>query len=210
MLDTTLRDGSQASGISLTVEDKIKIALALDDLGVDYIEAGWPGSNPKDAEFFNVIKRYSLSHAKIAAFGSTRKKNSKVYEDENVKAILKADVDFAVIFGKSWSLHVYEILHASKEENLEMIYDTINYLKSHGIKVIFDAEHFYQGYKEDPEYSLETLRTAEEAGAQTIVLCDTNGGTTPLEVYEITRKVVSIVKIPVGLHMHNDIGCAVA
>ncbi|MEM4794784.1 MAG: citramalate synthase [Ignisphaera sp.] len=209
-MDTTLRDGSQASGISLTVEDKIKIALALDDLGVDYIEAGWPGSNPKDAEFFNVIKRYSLSHAKIAAFGSTRKKNSKVYEDENVKAILKADVDFAVIFGKSWSLHVYEILHASKEENLEMIYDTINYLKSHGIKVIFDAEHFYQGYKEDPEYSLETLRTAEGAGAQTVVLCDTNGGTTPLEVYEITRKVVSIVKIPVGLHMHNDIGCAVA
>jgi len=211
ILDTTLRDGAQAAGISFTLEDKIRIVLLLDELGVDYIEAGWPGSNPKDEEFFKEIKKYGLSNAKIVAFGSTRKKNSIVSLDENVNAIIKADVDVAVIFGKAWSLHVLEILRTSKEENLNMIYDTIEYLRKHGIRVIFDAEHFYQGYKEDPKYALQVLKVAEEAGAYAIVLCDTNGGTLPNEVYEITRYVVKTTKKSiVGLHMHNDIGCAVA
>ncbi|ADM28362.1 2-isopropylmalate synthase [Ignisphaera aggregans DSM 17230] len=211
ILDTTLRDGAQAAGVSFTLEDKIRITLLLDELGVDYIEAGWPGSNPKDEEFFKEIKKYGLSNAKIAAFGSTRRKNSIVSLDENVNAIIKADVDVAVIFGKAWTLHVLEILRTSKEENLNMIYDTIDYLRKHGIRVIFDAEHFYQGYKEDPEYALHVVRVAEEAGAHAIVLCDTNGGTLPNEVYEITRSVVNTTKKSiVGLHMHNDIGCAVA
>lgn len=210
MLDTTLRDGSQAAGVNLALEDKIRIALLLDELGVDYIEAGWPASNPKDAEFFSIIKRYGLSHAKIAAFGSTRRKGVKVYEDENVKAILNADVDVAVIFGKAWDLHVTEILNTTLEENLNMIYDTIDYLKKHGLRVIFDAEHFYQGYNENPKYALEVIKTAEAAGAHVVVLCDTNGGTLPMEVYEITKHVVSEVKTLIGLHMHNDIGCAVA
>ncbi len=210
VLDTTLRDGSQATGVSFTLEDKIRIALLLDELGVDYIEAGWPGSNPKDEEFFKEIKKYSLSNAKIAAFGSTRRKNVSVSLDENVNAIIRADVDVAIVFGKAWSLHVLEILRTSKEENLNMIYDTIEYLRKHGIRVIFDAEHFYQGYKEDPEYALQVLKTAEDAGVYALVLCDTNGGTLPNDVYEITRHVTKMTKSIVGLHMHNDIGCAVA
>lgn len=210
MLDTTLRDGTQAVGVALSLEDKIRLVLLLDGLGVNYIEAGWPASNPKDTEFFNAIKRYGLSSAKIAAFGSTRRKNVKVYEDENVKAILKADVDVAVIFGKAWTLHITEVLHTTMEENLEMIYDTISYLRSHGLTVIFDAEHFYQGYKDSPEYAMSVVKVAEEAGAHAVVLCDTNGGTTPMEVFEITKNVVSKAKAIIGVHMHNDIGCAVA
>ena len=210
VLDTTLRDGVQAAEVSLTLEDKIRIALLLDELGVDYIEGGWPGSNPKDMEFFKLIKNYSLSHAKIAAFGSTRRKDAKVYEDKNLDAILKSDVDVAVVFGKAWVLHVEQVLRVSKEENLEMIYDTVSYLKSHGLKVIFDAEHFYQGFKEDPDYAAQVLKVAEEAGASVVVLCDTNGDAFPWEVYEITKKVVSTARTVVGLHMHNDMGCAVA
>ncbi|MBP1357489.1 MAG: citramalate synthase [Sulfolobus sp.] len=210
ILDTTLRDGAQGANVSFTLNDKIRIALALDELGVDYIEGGWPGSNPKDEEFFKIIKEYTLTRAKIAAFGSTRKKDSKVYEDPNVQSILKADVSVAVIFGKSWTLHVSEVLKTTMEENLEMIYDTISYLKSHGMKVIFDAEHFYQGYKDNPDYALEVAKTAERAGADVVVLADTNGGTLPFEIFEITRNVVDKLKVKVGLHMHNDTGCAVA
>lgn len=210
VLDTTLRDGAQGANISFTLNDKVKIALALDDLGVDYIEGGWPGSNPKDEEFFKVIKDYTLSRSKIAAFGSTRRRDLKVYEDPSVNSIIKSDVKVAVIFGKSWTLHVTEVLKASLEENLEMIYDTISYLKSHGMEVIFDSEHFYQGYKENPEYALKVVKTAESAGAEVIVLADTNGGTLPFEIYEITKEVASKVKTKIGLHMHNDTGCAVA
>ena len=210
MLDTTLRDGAQAAGVSLSVEDKIRIALALDDLGFDYIEGGWPGSNPKDEEFFKEIKKYGLKNSRIAAFGSTRRKDVPVSQDKSVEAIIKADVDTAVIFGKSWTLHVFEVLKASKEENLDMIYDTIDYLRRHGIEVIFDAEHFFQGFKEDPEYAMNVLKVAEEAGARVLVLADTNGGMMPWDVYEIVKHVVKNVKTVVGVHMHNDSGCAVA
>ncbi|MEM1644699.1 MAG: citramalate synthase [Ignisphaera sp.] len=210
VLDTTLRDGAQAGRVSFSIEDKIKIALALDEIGVDYIEAGWPGSNPKDLEFFKAIKNYSLSYAKVTAFGSTRRKDVKVYEDKSVDAILKSDVEVAVIFGKSCVSHVHEVLRVSKEENLAMIYDTLSYLRDHGIKVIFDAEHFYQGFKEDSEYALNVVQTAVEAGANVVVLCDTKGDTLPWEVYEITKNVVQKVKAVVGVHMHNDIGCATA
>ncbi|WP_069807265.1 citramalate synthase [Vulcanisaeta thermophila] len=210
VLDTTLRDGAQTTGVSFTLNDKIRIALALDELGVDYIEGGWPGSNPKDAEFFKAMKNHSLSHSKLAVFGSTRRKGVRVEEDQNVRAILDSGVDVAVIVGKSWTLHVTEVLRTTLEENLEMIYDTIRYLRDHGLRVIFDAEHFYQGFRENPDYAMRVVKTAEEAGAEVVVLADTNGAMLPHEVHEITARMVREVKVKVGLHMHNDSGCAVA
>jgi len=205
-----LRDGTQAAGVSLSIEDKIRIAIALDDLGIDYIEGGWPGSNPKDSEFFKEIKRYGLAYSKVVAFGSTRRKDLRVDNDPNIYAIIKADVDVAVLFGKAWTLHVRDILRAPEDVNLNMIYESIDYLKSHGIEVLFDAEHFYQGFKDDPEYALEVIMTAEQAGASAVILADTTGSTTPMEIYDITRRVSNHVKVKIGLHMHNDIGCAVA
>ncbi|GAB6943408.1 citramalate synthase [Vulcanisaeta sp. JCM 14467] len=198
------------TGISFTLNDKVRIALMLDDLGVDYIEGGWPGSNPKDAEFFRVMRNYSLSHAKLAAFGMTRRKDVNTKDDPNLAAILDSGVGVAVLVGKSWILHVREVLRVSPEDNLDMVYDSIRYLRDHGLKVIFDAEHFYQGFKEDPDYALKVVKTAEEAGADTVVLADTNGAMLPHEVYEITGKVVKELKTVVGVHMHNDSGCAVA
>jgi len=192
VLDTTLRDGSQMYSVSFTLNDKVRIALLLDELGVDYIEGGWPGSNPKDEEFFKEMKKYSLSRAKLAAFGSTRRGDTLVDKDANMDMIIKSEVDVAVIFGKSWVLHVDKVLRVSREKNLEMIYDSVRYLKEHGFKVIYDAEHFYQGFKENREYALKTIRTAEEAGADVIVLADTNGGTPPLEVYRATEEAVKI------------------
>jgi len=210
VLDTTLRDGAQTANISFTLNDKIRIALLLDELGIDYIEGGWPGSNPKDEEFFKEIKKYSLTKAKVAAFGSTRRKEFPAKEDPSLNAIIKSDVEVAVLFGKSWTLHVTDVLKIGLKENLDLVYDSISYLKSHGLKVIFDAEHFYQGYKEDKEYALSVLKTAKDAGADVLVLADTNGGSLPHEVYAITADVVKNVKTKVGLHMHNDSGCAVA
>jgi len=166
ILDTTLRDGSQGVGVSFTLRDKLRIVELLDELGVDYIEGGWPGSNPKDEEFFREVKNLKLTNAKIAAFGSTRKRETKVDVDPNLTAIVNADVDVAVIFGKAWTLHVTEVLRATKEENLDMVYDSVEYLRSHGMKVIFDAEHFYQGYFEDRDYALKVVTTAQEAGAR--------------------------------------------
>ncbi|MFP3237291.1 MAG: citramalate synthase, partial [Vulcanisaeta sp.] len=192
------------------MNDKVKIALLLDDLGVDYIEGGWPGSNPKDAEFFRVMRDYSLGHAKLVAFGMTRRKGISTRNDLNLAAILDTGVDVAVIVGKSWILHVREVLRVSPSDNLEMIYDSIKYLRDHGLRVIFDAEHFYQGFREDPEYALRVVKTAEEAGAEVVVLADTNGAMLPMDVYEITSKVVRELKVKVGVHMHNDSGCAVA
>ncbi len=210
VLDTTLRDGAQATGVSFTLNDKVKIALLLDELGVDYIEGGWPGSNPKDAEFFRVMRDYRLSHARLAAFGMTRRKGISAKDDPNLNAIIDSEVEVAVIVGKAWILHVKEVLKTTPEENLDMIYDSIRYLKEHGLKVIFDAEHFYQGYMEDPDYALKVLKTAEEAGAEVLVLADTNGVLLPHEAYEVTSKVANNVKARIGVHMHNDGGCAVA
>jgi len=210
VLDTTLRDGAQGVGVSFTLNDKLRIAELLDILGVDYIEGGWPSSNPKDKEFFKKAKELSLSHSKLAAFGSTRKKGVKPHEDQNLQAIIESDVEVGVIFGKCWTLHVERVLNVSKEENLEMIRDSVEYLRAHGLKVIFDAEHFYQGHLHDPEYALSALKAAYDAGAHTIVLADTNGAMLPHQVYEITKKVVQSLNARIGLHMHNDSGCAVA
>ena len=210
IFDSTLRDGAQGHGISFSLEDKIKIVNVLDDLGIDYIEAGNPGSNPKDMEFFRRIKDLKLKNSKIVAFGSTRKSNIKVEEDKNLHNLLEAGTDIVVVFGKAWDFQVTDILKTSLDENLNMIKDTVEYLVSKGKEVIFDAEHFYDGYKENSDYSLATLKAASDAGASTVVLCDTNGGTLPSEIQTITEDVVSRVNINVGIHCHNDIGMAVA
>jgi len=209
-LDTTLRDGMQSEKISFTVEDKLKIVKYLDELGVDYIEAGNPGSNIKDAELFDRIKKYPLSHSQLVAFGSTRKVGIKPEEDDNLNKLLSAGTKTIVIFGKAWALHVDEVLCTTPEENLAMIRDSIEYLKSKDRNVIFDAEHFFDGYKNNPEYALEVLKTAQNAGAESVVLCDTNGGTFPLEIYNITKYIVSELSANVGIHMHNDSGMAVS
>lgn len=210
IFDSTLRDGAQGQGISFSLEDKVKIVKALDDIGIDYIEAGNPCSNPKDMEFFRIIKGFDLVNSKLVAFGSTRKPDTKVVDDENIKSLINAETKVVSIFGKSWSFQVIEILKTSLEENLSMIRDTIKYLKSKDKEVIFDAEHFFDGFKEDKEYSLSTLRVAKEAGAKVLVLCDTNGGTLPSEIKCISEEVVNLLGENIGIHCHNDIGMAVA
>lgn len=210
ILDSTLRDGAQGEGISFSVSDKINIVKALDNLGVDYIEAGNPFSNPKDIEFFKKLNDVKLKHSRIAAFGSTRRRDVAASEDANVISLLGSGAPVVVIFGKSWDFHVTEIIRASLDENINMISDTVGYLKSNGKEVIYDAEHFFDGYKANPEYALKTLKAAETAGADSICLCDTNGGCFTDEIAEITRKVVSGLKVPVGIHTHNDSEMAVA
>jgi 2-isopropylmalate synthase len=208
--DTTLRDGAQGMRVTFSLQDKISLTLRLDEFGIPFIEGGWPFSNPKDEEYFKAIRDYPLRQAKVVAFGSTRRKGARPEEDENLNAIVKCDVDYAALVGKSWILHVKEVLRVKPEENLDMVYDSISYLRDHGIKVIFDAEHFYDGYKDDPEYAVKVLEVAREAGAERIVLCDTNGGTLTHEFYEITRKVCEKFGNCVGVHCHNDSGLAVA
>lgn len=210
IFDSTLRDGAQAEGISFSVEDKIKVVKALDELGIGYIEAGNPGSNPKDLEFFERIKDVKLKYTKIAAFGSTRRRNVTAENDSNVQALLGADTQVVAIFGKSWDFHVTDIINAGLEENLEMIRDTVAYLKKQGKEVVFDAEHFFDGYKNNPAYAVETLKAACMGGADCLCLCDTNGGAFPQEVYEITKKVVDTFDVKIGVHCHNDCGMAVA
>lgn len=210
IFDSTLRDGAQAEGVSFSVEDKIKIVRAIDELGIGYVEAGNPGSNPKDLEFFERIKSIELKNTKVAAFGSTRRRGISPSEDGNVQALLGAGVNTVAIFGKSWDFHVTDIINATLQENLEMIYDTISYLKDNGKEVVFDAEHFFDGYKNNPEYAMKTLDSAVQAGADCLCLCDTNGGTFPDEIYEITKKVVDRFDAIVGIHAHNDCGMAVA
>lgn len=210
ILDTTLRDGAQTRGVTFTLRDKLNIVERLDELGIDIIEAGWPGSNPKDEEFFKSIKGISLKNSKIAAFGSTRRKDLRVDEDPSLDAILKSEVEVAVIFGKSWTLHVRDVLKCTPEENLQMIIETIEYLRGHGIDVIFDAEHFYDGFKDDKEYAIEVIKSACDANARTVVLCDTNGGSLVNEVERITSFVKGFVSCPLGIHAHNDSGLAVA
>jgi len=210
ILDSTLRDGAQAQGISYTVEDKLKIVKKLDSLGVTYIEAGNPGSNPKDLEFFERAGKMELKHAKLIAFGSTRRVGLHVEEDANVRSLLRAGTDAVVIFGKSWDFQVTDILKTSLEENLRMIYDTVRYFKDQGKEVVYDAEHFFDGYFSDPSYAINTLKAAADAGADSLCLCDTKGGCLPMDVFEITSRVVSQFSIPIGIHTHNDMGMAVA
>ncbi len=210
IFDSTLRDGAQAEGISFSVSDKIKIAKALDNLGIDYVEAGNPGSNKKDLEFFKEAKNIKFNHTKLVAFGSTRRCNISPSEDANLNALLEAGTEYVCIFGKSSLFHVENIINTTKEENLEMISDSIVYLKNNNRKVFFDAEHFFDGYKSNRDYAILSLVTAEKAGADEIILCDTNGGTFPDEMIDILKDVMSNVKVPVGIHAHNDCGMAIS
>ncbi|MEO2082670.1 MAG: citramalate synthase [Desulfurobacteriaceae bacterium] len=207
--DTTLRDGAQTRGVSFSLEDKLRITQALDDLGVHYIEGGWPGSNPKDLAYFELVRGLDLKSSKIVAFSSTRRKGTKVEEDPNIQQLIKTEVPAVTVFGKSWDLHVTQGLGINLEENLELIYDTIYYLKKYFDEVFFDAEHFFDGYKNNPEYALKTLQVAEEAGTDCLVLCDTNGGTLWYETEEIIDAVKEKVKAPFGIHAHNDSDMAV-
>lgn len=211
MFDSTLRDGAQSEGVSFSVSDKLQIIKALDDIGVAYIEAGNPGSNPKDLEFFEKAAEIELKNAKLCAFGSTRRKNLSVEEDENVLSLLKANTDTIVIFGKSWDLHVKEILRTDLETNLALVFDTVEFFKKRGKELIFDAEHFFDGYKANAQCAMDVLKAADDAGADALCLCDTNGGCTPDEIYQITEEVVKAFPgRQIGIHCHNDAGCAVA
>ncbi len=209
--DTTLRDGTQCEGISLSVAAKLRLAEKMDSFGIDFIEGGWPGSNPRDMAFFEQVQNLNLKHAKITAFGSTRRANIKVEDDNQIALLLQARTPYVTIFGKTWLLHVTEVIKTTPEENLKMIEESIAYLKSNGVKVIYDAEHYFDGYKDNPEYALETLRAAVRGGAEFVCLCDTNGGTMISEAAEIVKVAVNTVKdIPVGVHCHNDSGLGVA
>ena len=210
IFDSTLRDGAQAEGISFSVTDKIKIAKALDELGISFIEAGNPGSNQKDLEFFKEAQNISFRHSKLVAFGSTRRALSNASSDANLLALLEANTEYVCIFGKSSDFHVEKIIGTTKEENLKMIYDTISFLKEKGKKVFYDAEHFFDGYKSNPDYAIETLKMACSAGAECIILCDTNGGIFPAELEEILNVVKKNVSCELGIHTHNDGGMAVA
>ncbi|MBU0672693.1 MAG: citramalate synthase [Candidatus Margulisbacteria bacterium] len=210
LFDTTLRDGAQTEGISFSLEDKLKIAKLLDELGIHYIEGGWPGSNPKDIEFFKAIKDVKLKNAKIVAFSSTRRPKVKIEEDLNIATLLAADTPAVAIFGKCWDFHVTDALKTTLEENLAMIKDTVAYAKQAGKEVIFDAEHFFDGYKANKSYALKCLKTAEAAGADVLCLCDTNGGSLSYEVQKIIKEVKRKVRKPLGIHAHNDSECAVS
>jgi 2-isopropylmalate synthase len=211
LYDTTLRDGTQGEGFQLSGLDKLRIAQRLDAFGVDYIEGGWPGSNPKDIEFFREAKKLKLHHAKLAAFGSTRRADTAVENDPQVRLLLEAETPVVTIFGKSWDLQVTEVLRTTIEENQAMIRDTVAHLVKHGREVIYDAEHFFDGYKDSPAHALATLQAAADGGAQCLVLCDTNGGTLPAEIVEICQAVKNhLPQTPFGIHTHNDCELAVA
>ena len=208
--DTTLRDGSQGEGINFSVADKLRIAERLDAFGVHYIEGGWPGSNPKDIEFFQQVRRKEFKNAKVAAFGSTRRKNVAVEKDDQVQLLIAAETPVITIFGKTWMLHVKEVLNTTPEENLAMIGETVRFLKEKGKIVVYDAEHAFDGYKDNPEYAMSTWEAAEKAGAELVVLCDTNGGSLPGEVQKIVEAARAKLKCRIGIHTHNDAGLGVA
>lgn len=210
LYDTTLRDGTQREGLTLSVEDKLRICQRLDDLGVRYIEGGWPGSNPKDVEFFQRARLLKLETAVISAFGSTRRKDVAASDDVNLAALLETGCEALCIFGKSWDIHVTETLRATLEENVEMVADSVRFLKEAGRTVFFDAEHFFDGYLRNADYALEVCKAAAEAGADAIVLCDTNGGTMPQDVARITAEMRAALDVAIGIHAHNDAGCGVA
>jgi len=208
--DTTLRDGTQGEGVNFSMEDKVRIAKRLDQFGVHYIEGGWPGSNPKDVRFFQEMQGITLRNAKLAAFGSNRKPNTPAAADPNLKRLVEARTPVTTIYGKSWDFQVKEALNTTLEENLAMIADSVAFLLPSFEEVIYDAEHFFDGFKSNKEYALKSLLAAEAAGAKCLVLCDTNGGTMPYDLVEIIREVKKRVKAPLGIHVHNDGDCAVA
>lgn len=208
--DTTLRDGSQGEGINFSVTDKLRLAERLEAFGVHFIEGGWPGSNPKDIEFFEQAKKRRFKNARLAAFGSTRRKGVAVEQDDQVLLLLAAQTPVVTIFGKTWLLHVKEVLKTTPDENLAMIGDTIRFLKDQGRYVIYDAEHALDGFKDDPEYALATWRAAQEAGADNVTLCDTNGGSLPSEIIRAIEAMRKNLTVPIGIHTHNDIGLGVA
>lgn len=211
LFDTTLRDGTQGEHVTLSVRDKVRIAQRLDRFGIDVIEGGWPGSNPKDHEFFETAADLELVHAKICAFGSTRRAHNSPDADPNLQAMLAARTPVVSLFGKSWLLHVIKALCVDREQNLDMIASSVGWLRENDRRVIYDAEHFFDGYKDDRTYALQTLRAAADAGADVLVLCDTNGGTMPIEVGQIVADVCSAFDgHDIGIHAHNDSGCAVA
>ena len=209
--DTTLRDGMQAEGVSFSLADKLLITRRLDDFGMDYIEGGYPMSNPKEEEFFKQVKELGLKTAKIVAFGSTRRAKNKVTDDENLQALLACGAPAITLVGKTWDMHVTDVLKTTLDKNLLMCSESVKYIKDNGKEVIFDAEHFYDGYKANPEYAMKVLTAAAEAGADCLALCETNGGNLPHEVYEMTQKVCqAFPTVSVGVHAHNDSDCAVA
>ena len=210
IFDTTLRDGAQRADISFSVNDKLQMIERFDDIGIDYIEVGFPASNPKEMELFEKLKGRKFEYSKIIAFGMTRYKDIKVENDNNIKQLIQSGADSVCIVGKSSSLHAEKVIETTLENNLSMIFDSIEYLKKYFPEVIFDAEHFFDGFKENPQYALETLKAALEAGADYLCLCDTNGGMLPSDVIEIIDKVNRGVKATLGVHFHNDSGCAVA
>ena len=210
LYDTTLRDGAQQEGISFSIEDKLKITQRLDALGIDFIEGGWPGSNPKDTEFFFRVHDLSLIHSVIVAFGSTRHPHCQVGKDSNVKTLLEAGTSVVTIVGKSWDKQVTQVLQTTLEENLNMIADSISYLRSKGVTVFFDAEHFFDGYNENPQYAIEVVVTAAKSGAECVVLCDTNGGTLPQQIAAGIKATQQISHVSLGIHAHNDTDLAVA
>lgn len=208
--DTTLRDGSQGEGVNFSVEDKCRVAEQLDAFGVDFIEGGWPGSNPRDLEFFQRARGLKLTHARVAAFGSTRRHTLTCDDDPSIQALLNSETQVVTIFGKSWLLHVKDALRLNPDQNLEIIQDTVRYLAARVPCLIYDAEHFFDGYKTDPEYAIATLRAAAAGGPHRIVLCDTNGGSLPDTVASVTREVIKQLEVPLGIHCHNDGELAVA
>ena len=210
LYDTTLRDGCQGEDVSLTLADKLRVAERLDELGFDYIEGGWPGSNPRDEEFFREAKKLRLQHARITAFGMTRRAGSIAAKDLNLRKLIEAETPVITIFGKTWVLHVLEDLKISRDENIEVIHDSVDHLRRHTGEVIFDAEHFFDGYKDDPEYAIACLRAAASGGASTLVLCDTNGGNLPSFIADATRAAAAAVDKPLGIHCHDDCELAVA
>ncbi|MCC6126059.1 MAG: citramalate synthase [Pirellulales bacterium] len=210
LYDTTLRDGSQSEGISFSLHDKLQLTARLDSLGFDYVEGGYPASNEKDAQYFQRVGELDLKRIAVCAFGMTRRKGLKVEADPGLKALLESQAGTITIVGKSSAFQVTEVIHATLDENLLMIAESVRHLRQAGREVIYDAEHFFDGYKADPDYTLKTLCTAAEAGARLIVLCDTNGGAMPEEIYEITKAAISALPVPVGIHAHNDCELAVA
>jgi 2-isopropylmalate synthase len=208
--DTTLRDGSQGEGVNFSLQDKLLLTVKLDELGVDFVEGGYPLSNPKDFEYFQAVRELPLKHARVIAFGMTRRKNSSPETDACLKALLDAGTSHVTLVGKTWDFHITNVLGATLDENLRMIADSVGHCKSHGREVFYDAEHFFDGYRANPEYALRTLNAAEEAGASVVILCDTNGGTMPERVAELVSEVKQHLRCEVGIHCHNDCDLAVA